>query len=848
MIVMKKNIFKFILIFIFVYFIGIGSVYAADIDFEVGKYVSSDGKHSITISSDNTVKYDDTYSLTLNKKTNGDTITGKIGTNNISVTFYQLNSSSIILSTATSYSHDGSTFNLNDYTVFRLNSEPVVSNDGNFILLRNGSKVNAYADLQSAVDSAINNDVIKIDKAFTVYDGVYVANKNITIDGNNNNIKVDSWLNAFVVLDKNTKLNIVNFNIDGSAAGFEIDKSKVNIQTGTSTSIPIKKNSDSSDLKRVMPLINSKGELQVTNSKFTNFYISGSGSVLNILDGTLNVSKSLFDHNRATSKGGAIVLGRKITDSETNYPVTSVFIKDTEILNNYSSNGGALYIINVKEVNFDNSKLSNNTVTGGKGAAFLIDNQGIGGYYDVAEKLNLDLPILNIDSCEFVGNWVGNDGSAFEIHDASVNVDNTIFKQNVGIHSSSSCGCLSFYTEGLLKKNVVINNTVFEENMGSASVIGDHGSANISFDIRNTKFLKNKSVYNAFLMYSGDYYLENCLFDSEFASRTVIDFRPAVTPSDLNSGYKIPELVFKDVKFTNTNYNTTDILLRSYDASNKDIYPVNLTLEGNTEANIDIWNGNSLTIKGNHVGRINTDKNTPKDNIIIEENATVTELNINENKNLITIIVYDLEKIDGYNWQARKYIYLDNGTYNEKNIYLNHLLSEENHKLVLYTDSSYTNLWNFEVNGDMTLYGRWEEHTHSFNDYVVYENALYEQCDCGYLGKKLDLVAPDNLYENSNKKEVSIINELGIDENKIKLTYKKLVNNKWTDIEDIPSSVGNYKAVLTYENYEIEEEFTILKREVNPNTIDNITGMIISLIISICFIIIPVNLLKKRYN
>ena len=78
----------------------------------------------------------------------------------------------------------------------------------------------------------------------------------------------------------------------------------------------------------------------------------------------------------------------------------------------------------------------------------------------------------------------------------------------------------------------------------------------------------------------------------------------------------------------------------------------------------------------------------------------------------------------------------------------------------------------------------------------MYENALYEQCDCGYLGKKLDLVAPDNLYENSNKKEVSIINELGIDENKIKVTYKKLVNNKWTDIEDVPSSVGNYKAVF----------------------------------------------------
>ena len=100
--------FFFTMIFVFS-FLWCPVVLAADVDFIAGEYVSSDGKHTIDIGSDNTVLYDDTYSLKINDKTNGDTITGKIGTNNKSITFYQLNDSKIVTGPVVNYTYGGKT-------------------------------------------------------------------------------------------------------------------------------------------------------------------------------------------------------------------------------------------------------------------------------------------------------------------------------------------------------------------------------------------------------------------------------------------------------------------------------------------------------------------------------------------------------------------------------------------------------------------------------------------------------------------------------------------------------------------------------------------------------------------
>ena len=112
-----------------------------DIQLKAGAYTSSDG-HTITIASDRTVLYDGTYKLTISENAKGSTLTGKIGTNKKSVTFYQLNNSKIVSGAVVNYTHRGATVYLYDYTVFSLDTSSVVEADSGIELWSNGIKVN----------------------------------------------------------------------------------------------------------------------------------------------------------------------------------------------------------------------------------------------------------------------------------------------------------------------------------------------------------------------------------------------------------------------------------------------------------------------------------------------------------------------------------------------------------------------------------------------------------------------------------------------------------------------------------------------------------------------------------
>lgn len=849
---MKEQIKKIakVIFIIAMFFIGTKQAFAATVDLQQGVYTSSDGKHVIKINSDNTITFDDTYTLKINKKNLGDTITGKIGSDNKSVTFYQLNNSKIVTGDVITYTHSGKSQTLKDNTVFSMQQEPIVDESGNYELIRNDQKINTYKDLQSAVDAAENNDTIKIKNAYVVESGVYIKGKKITIDGNNNTLTNNQWLNSLFIVETDATLEIKNLTVEGGATGFKADTSKINIQTGTSTSIPLVTNSDKTDHKKTMTLIISKGDLKTDNISINNHYINGNAAALKVLSGTLTIKNSNFVHNRATSKAGAIAIGRKSYADETDFSVKSVLIENSKIDNNYSKNGGGMTILNTKVVDIKNSQLNGNVVTGGKGAAILVENESGGGFASLAERLNLEVPVLNIDKTTFEGNWVGNDGSSIELHDSILNITNSIFKKNVGIHSSSSCGCISISNEVKLKKIYKIDNCVFEENLGSASVIADHGSPNVKFEITNTNFIKNKAVYNSFLMYSGDFLIENCTFDNEHAAHAIIDLRPAVTPNDIKDGYKIPEIIFKNVTFKNTQYNVSDILIRSYN-DNEEIYPATVILEGDVQANIDLWNKNKLVINGNHKGTINVAKKNVKENVTINKKATVEkEINYLENLNIITLLIYGLEKKDGYNWEARKYIYSENKTFTEEEFFLEHLIQENDHKLVYYTDKAYTTPWNYEVTGSMTIYGRWETHKHEFDKYTIFEDSIYKQCECGALAEKITIETRMNLTEDSEEKEAIVINEITQNEEDYQVKYlMKNKNGKWVEHEGTPSKSGTYKVQLTYNNMTIEKEYEIAKSKlINPNTSDGIIKSIVMTIVASLGLIIVVIIGKKKYS
>ena len=160
-----------------------------------GDYKSYDNKHTITIDSGGN-SYDNKYTLTLSKNDKGSKLTGKLGTDNKTVTFYQLNDSKIINMSALTYLDNGSSVTIGDYLVFSMNKEPVIDANGKFELWRSNVKLNAYADLQSAVDASQNGDVIKITSNLDILGGVYVSGKEITIDGCNSTLNASTWLNT----------------------------------------------------------------------------------------------------------------------------------------------------------------------------------------------------------------------------------------------------------------------------------------------------------------------------------------------------------------------------------------------------------------------------------------------------------------------------------------------------------------------------------------------------------------------------------------------------------------------------------------------------------------------------
>ena len=82
-----------------------------------GTYTSTDGK-TITVATDGTTKYLDTYTLTVTKAATGNVLSGKVGTNSKAATFYQINDSTLLSGKAISYTYNSATENLYDYTIF----------------------------------------------------------------------------------------------------------------------------------------------------------------------------------------------------------------------------------------------------------------------------------------------------------------------------------------------------------------------------------------------------------------------------------------------------------------------------------------------------------------------------------------------------------------------------------------------------------------------------------------------------------------------------------------------------------------------------------------------------------
>lgn len=803
-----------------------------------GVYTSSDGK-TVKIEGNTTIVYEDTYSLTLNESNRGDTITGQIGTDKKSVTFYQLNDSTIMSAASVTYTHSGTSTVLLENTVFKLNKTIESNSSGKIELYDNNNLINKYDSIQDAVDSANNGNVIKILDNLDVVGATYI-NKNITIDGNNKTLNYSTWSNSVFVLEEDINLNVIDLTIDGGSKSFEVDYDSV---TYKDYNIPLINTTD--DVKQNLPAIITKGNLTSDNLIIQNTY-STNGSALRIIRGNAQINNSKFIHNKSTT-GGAVYIGSAFRSGQTQYSVSNVKFTNTKFKNNYSTaGGGAVYIIHTDTTEFDNCDFVSNTTTSsaGYGGAIYINKNSVkvGGttYNSTGHSLGLAFPQIKINNTVFDNNWAGNDGYAIQNYEGELDINNTTFKNNVGVSASSSVATISIYVMRYGEfANQKINNSSFEKNKGPVSCIGDHGTL-ASFDISNTKFIENEGSRNIYFL-TGVANFDKCEFIKDKSTAATIYLLPCDYEEYYDgSAYNKPVINIKDSKFENVNGNY-DIESATYD--NDDYIKSEINLEGNNTINIDLTDANYLKIKGTHTGKIRLDRNTFVGTHLIYEEGAKTVGDVLDRK--LVIYYKNLANKD-----TSLEIYVPEGQ-EVTPYYINEQLGieKDGYLLYFYNEQEFTTKWDYKTTKDKTIYGNWEEHNHELT-LVVENNMMVEKCECGKRGNKLYIEKPMNLHYDGQSKPIEVINELGIQETDYTISYTyKDSKGSWVNLNGIPTKKGTYQAKLTYRTLSIELQYDILDKLDNPKTgdINNIKTYIILCSVSIISLFAVTYINKKMY-
>ena len=694
-----------------------------------------------------------------------------------------------------------------------------------------GTLTQGYSTLADAITNAVDGDTIKIYQNFVASQSFTISGKSITIDGQNHTIDNSTWLkNIFTVSDDAT-LTINNLTIDGGATTWEIDTESA-VPDANYALVPLK--NFESEARHTASVIKSTGNLIANGLTVQNVYTpngntrSGgqNGAAINVTKGTLSLTNSTFKHV-AGQKGGAVFAESTLAAGMTEYPVTSVVIDGCLFENNHASGGGgALVIGNVKESSITNSNFIANASTRTNGGAFLYDRAihnwkedvnntpedttddvSISGTFN--EFLGLANPLCHVENCLFENNWCGNDGFAIENECAEMTIIDSQFIGNVGPNDSTGCvGTISYqvFQHGWVPQ--YMEGCLFENNRGATSGIGDH-ACNVELVLKDTQF-KNNSGVSSLLIYHGQVELDSVTFENEKARTAVIDARAyaAAETYGQDSKYSTPSLVVKDTTITGTE-GGTDIMVRAY-GGQEDRASFNVTFEGETKAEIEVKNNGSVTI--------NSDKHTG--NITLDATASEATVTVSEESNLVgevkQVNVYTLTmqypNPEGGTFQ--KAVYIEEGTVLNANVLLEFVGATEQDGYVLnwYSDSGYTTLWNFVLDKNYTLYGRWDEHEHNETGWVVRGGVIHKSCTCGKETEEyISITAPTSLTYDGTEKGVTLTNEIGALDTEYTVTYYVKQGDEWTEITTTPKNAGEYKAVLTYAGQDAEVTYKVVE-------------------------------------
>lgn len=706
-----------------------------------------------------------------------------------------------------------------------------------------GELKQGYATFAEAMTNVANGETVKLYENIVADQTFTITGKSITIDGQSHTIDNSTWLKNIFTVSADATLTIENLTIDGGADTWEIDYENA-VPDSNYALVPLK--NFESENRATAQAIKSTGNLIADNLTIQNIYTpngntrSGgqSGAGIYVTKGTLKLTNSTFKHI-AGQVGGAIYVFGAMSDGLTEYPITSVEIDNCLFENNHSSGrGGALNITNVKTASVTRTNFLGNAATRNNGGAFMIDittktwkvdvnetpgntedDVSISGVY--SEYLGLPNTVISVDNCLFENNWCGNDGFAIENEGAELTIKNSRFIENVGPNTTRGCvGTVSFQVKHHGWVPQLVENCVFDGNIGATTGIGDHAS-NVEVVVKDTEFKNNDGV-TTMLIYNAQVELDGVTFENEKVTNSVIDARSYSSAEEYSSEYSGPSLLVKDTTITGTE-GGTDIMVRAYNGDS-DKVPFTVTFEGTTQAEIELKDNGEVVINSEtHTGSVVLDATATESTVTVAESTTLVG-EVTQSTTYTLTMIYPNE-IGG---EYQNFLYIEEGTVLDSKI-IQSLLEEEKDGYVLnwYLDSSKTTPWNYALDKNYTLYGQWEEHTHNENAYIVRNGAIYKACTCGketeeYIG----MTAPTALVYDGTTKTVTLTNTIGATESEYTLRYQKQnAYGVYVMCNGLPKDAGNYKAVLTYGSQKVELFYTIEQAtyDVSNLKIDNVT-------------------------
>lgn len=320
------------------------------------------------------------------------------------------------------------------------------------------SWANAYDNLQTAIDNAVNDDEI------WVAQGLYKPSA--TLDGG-----ADDRDKTFRVLSKNLKL-YGGFNGEATVSGRVFEMGKLKFPSILSGDLGIPANT--SDNAYHVLVFSDNDDTLLDGFTIENGNANGTGDI------TVSAGNTV-----SRNQGGAIFFRR-----------TNVSLNNLVVKNNTSvGSGGAVYLggkLNAtkKAGDITNSEFSNNTASGSGGAIYA-SGYGVAGYFTDTE----------INNCIFKSNksTAGDAGAIYSFAYTDISIKNSVFENNEATRGGALFAFSSVADSPIKFK---VEGSTFKNNKALTSLAGAlYISHRVDATVGSSVFIGNTAVTNGGAIY-----------------------------------------------------------------------------------------------------------------------------------------------------------------------------------------------------------------------------------------------------------------------------------------------------------------------------------------------------------